>query len=284
MLCTDLHGPSPPGFPLPVLRTAVAGTPLSVGRASAHTEKSQKKNMSHQEILQCPRELGWKSWCDTLLPSTVWNFFSKHFLALASSLYVMKINPLLFFDLGSSGRSMFSIYIETIIKSDPFMERKQELHDWVFVKSVTLTSPNAPKYSLMVSSVASGFNPPTKIFLTGSFFMAIALLGSIKRPSSLCSFCCSTWGLRQVIINQSESEKSNPETEKKSEVLPSSKSRGTYSTCYIFCKIIWRWCTCLFHTGWVFEEDKAKTSRPAAIRVKLDGAIRHITEFAKVVL
>lgn len=44
----------------------------------------------------------------------------------------------------------------------------------------------------MVSSVASGFNPPTKIFLTGSFFMAIAFLGSMGRPSSLCSFCSST--------------------------------------------------------------------------------------------
>lgn len=61
-----------------------------------------------------------------------------------------------------------------------------------------LTSPKAPKYSLMASSVASGFNPPTKIFLAGSFFMAIAFLGSMGRPSSLCSFCSST--CRRVII------------------------------------------------------------------------------------
>lgn len=60
------------------------------------------------------------------------------------------------------------------------------------------TSPKAPKYSLMASSVASGFRPPTKIFLAGSFFIAIALLGSIWRPSSLCSFCSSTCRFKQI--------------------------------------------------------------------------------------
>lgn len=41
MLCTHLRGPNPPG--LLVLRTAVVGKPLWVGRALAHTEKSQEK-------------------------------------------------------------------------------------------------------------------------------------------------------------------------------------------------------------------------------------------------
>lgn len=55
------------------------------------------------------------------------------------------------------------------------------------------TSPKAPKYSSMTSFAVSGLRPPTKIFLTGSFFIAKALLGSITLPSSLCSFCASTF-------------------------------------------------------------------------------------------
>lgn len=55
-----------------------------------------------------------------------------------------------------------------------------------------LTSPKVPKYSWMTSFEVSGLRPPTKIFLTGSFFMAMAFLGSICRPSNLCSFCSRT--------------------------------------------------------------------------------------------
>lgn len=58
--------------------------------------------------------------------------------------------------------------------------------------NLCLTSPKVPKYSSMTSFEVSGLRPPTKIFLTGSFLMAIALFGSICRPSSLCSFCSRT--------------------------------------------------------------------------------------------
>lgn len=54
------------------------------------------------------------------------------------------------------------------------------------------TSPKVPKYSWITSFEVSGLRPPTKIFLTGSFFMAMAFLGSMTRPSSLCSFCSKT--------------------------------------------------------------------------------------------
>lgn len=53
----------------------------------------------------------------------VWNFFSRHFLTLASSLNVMKMKPLLFFVLGSSGSSMVSIW-----------KRKESSSDYAAVK------------------------------------------------------------------------------------------------------------------------------------------------------
>lgn len=56
-----------------------------------------------------------------------------------------------------------------------------------------ITSPKVPKYSWMTSFEVSGLRPPTKIFLTGSFFMAMAFFGSITLPSSLCSFCSRTF-------------------------------------------------------------------------------------------
>lgn len=78
-------------------------------------------------------------------------------------MYVIKQNPLLSFVFVSMGSSIFSI------------------------------SPKAPKYSLICSSEVSGLNPPTKTFLGGSFpFKALALLGSINLPSSLCSFSSKT--------------------------------------------------------------------------------------------
>lgn len=61
-----------------------------------------------------------------------------------------------------------------------------------------LTSPKAPKYSRIFSSVVSGLRPPTNIFLTGSFFIAIAFLGSICLPSNRCSFCCNTCNPQKV--------------------------------------------------------------------------------------
>lgn len=140
----------------------------------------------------------------TLLPWMLWNFFSRHFLTLEASLNVMKMNPLLFLVLWSVGSSAVSIWRESLeldfrvvysrsvtkehcakgnFESSPSFQKKC---------TTTPTSPNVSKYSLIVSSVASGFRPPTKIF-TGSFFIAIAFLGSIERPSSLCSFCSRTW-------------------------------------------------------------------------------------------
>lgn len=57
----------------------------------------------------------------------------------------------------------------------------------------SFTSPKAPKYSSITSLAVSGLRPPTKIFLTGSFFIAMAFLGSICRPSNRCSFCSRTY-------------------------------------------------------------------------------------------
>jgi len=55
------------------------------------------------------------------------------------------------------------------------------------------TSPKEPKYSLTFSSGVSGERPPTKIFFTGSLlFMALAFLGSMTFPLSLCSLCVTT--------------------------------------------------------------------------------------------
>lgn len=51
-----------------------------------------------------------ESCVNTLLPPTVWYFFSIAFLTAASSLYVMNTNPLLFSVFGSCGSSIFSIY------------------------------------------------------------------------------------------------------------------------------------------------------------------------------
>lgn len=60
-------------------------------------------------------------------------------------------------------------------------------------KCFKCTSPKVPKYSSMTSFEVSGLSPPTKIFFTGSFFIAMAFLGSICLPSSLCSFCSRTY-------------------------------------------------------------------------------------------
>lgn len=67
----------------------------------------------------------------------------------------------------------------------------------------SLTSPKAPKYSLISSSGVSGLRPPTNTFLGGSFpFMALALLGSISFPSSLCSFSSNTCIQDNVSVKQ----------------------------------------------------------------------------------
>lgn len=134
-----------------------------------------------------------ESCVNTLLPPTVWYFFSIAFLTAASSLYVMNTNPLLFSVFGSCGSSIFSIYkrgenaFYTSIFIPVCLWRNATVHQ------KKTTSPKAPKYSSMTSFAVSGLRPPTKIFLTGSFFIAKALLGSITLPSSLCSFCASTF-------------------------------------------------------------------------------------------
>lgn len=118
---SHLHGLSLPGLHnrhLVPLHTAAAGTPLLAERSSAHTaEKMQIYNFKPVD--------GKRHWnssitsrfsqflsvlVHTLPPSMLWYFFSRHFLTLASSLYVIKMKPLLFFDLGSMGSSMVSIW------------------------------------------------------------------------------------------------------------------------------------------------------------------------------
>lgn len=92
--------------------------------------------------------------------------------------------------------------------SQPRMPRPGQLagNSW----GHTLTSPNSPKYSLIFSSVASGFRPPTKIFFTGSFFMAMAFLGSMTRPSSLCSFWSRTCSNRKESSSQWDDPAQSP--------------------------------------------------------------------------
>ncbi len=103
----------------------------------------------------------------------------------------MNTKPLLLFVFGSIGSSIVSIYKRHNRYS---INKNQKTKTNVFILNrLKLTSPKAPKYSRIFSSVVSGLRPPTKIFLAGSFFMAMALLGSICRPSSLCSFCSSTF-------------------------------------------------------------------------------------------
>lgn len=205
MPCTHLRGPSPPGLPLLVLRTAVAGTPLSVGRALAHTEKSQEKRVTPGNT---------QIYCWTGKKELVCYPAAFHRVKLllqtflGTGLFFIRDEdeapPLLWF--GLDGKvNVFNLQRDTRVTP-----RNSTADGWVLLESVKLTSPNAPKYSLMVSSLASGFNPPTKIFLTGSFFMAIALLGSIKRPSSLCSFCCSTCG--SIRDNESHSQQTATKT------------------------------------------------------------------------
>lgn len=131
----------------------------------------------------------------TLLPQTLWYFFSRIFLMADSSLKVMKTKPLLLFVFGSIGSSIVSICKHHNRYS---INKCQKTQINVLCSiDVKLTSPKAPKYSRTFSSVVSGLRPPTKIFLTSSFFIAMALLGSICRPSSLCSFCSSTLQMKR---------------------------------------------------------------------------------------
>lgn len=58
-------------------------------------------------------------------PWMLWYFFSRHFFTLVSSLYVMKMNPLLFFDLGSIGSSMVSIWKKDDRRKD--FDQKQQI-------------------------------------------------------------------------------------------------------------------------------------------------------------
>lgn len=100
--------------------TAAAGRPLWAGLFWFHTETTQenytlqtidfcKIHETEDPILPvCKNE--WRAL--TLLPPTVWYFFSIAFFTGASSLYVMNTNPLLFSVFGSCGSSMVSIYAE----------------------------------------------------------------------------------------------------------------------------------------------------------------------------
>lgn len=138
----------------------------------------------------------------------LWNFFSMMHFTGSSSLNVMKQKPLLLFVLVSMGSSIDSTcsrwqYIWIIWQlscgvcyiSAQTSHKATLLNEWKHSKQTNIgTSPKAPKYSLTFSSGVSGERPPTKIFFTGSFpFMALAFLGSITFPLSLCSFCEATF-------------------------------------------------------------------------------------------
>lgn len=130
----------------------------------------------------------------------------------------------------------------------------------------TPTSPKAPKYSLIASSVASGFNPPTKIFLAGSFFIAIALLGSIWRPSSLCSFCSSTYRKKKYHQWHQESQLTDLRN-----VFCCFKEEQSNEAHFV-------------HTGRVFKEHEAEASGPASVGVHFDGAVWNLPKLAEVIL
>lgn len=204
-----------------------------------------------------------ESCVNTLLPPTVWYFFSIAFLTAASSLYVMNTNPLLFSVFGSCGSSIFSIYKrgENAFYASIFILVCLWRNAIVHQKT---TSPKAPKYSSMTSFAVSGLRPPTKIFLTGSFFIAKALLGSITLPSSLCSFCASTF----------------------EQTAQNIFFKNTLMLCTIQPLAVQLFCfsTHLLHTGCIFEENEAKTSWPAGVLVDLYGAVRHFSKFIEVIL
>lgn len=144
----------------------------------------------------------------TLLSPILWYFFSMMVLTGSSSLNVMKQKPLLLFVLFSMGSSMDStcsgdhMTILSVKRQSGDSVLLAELQKWpkLHVQKYVLrfTSPKAPKYSLTFSSGVSGERPPTKIFFTGSLpFIALAFLGSMTLPLSLCSFCVATLGMRK---------------------------------------------------------------------------------------
>lgn len=123
------------------------------------------------------------------------------------------------------------------------------------------TSPKVPKYSWMTSFEVSGLRPPTKTFLTGSFFIAKAFLGSITLPSNLCSFCART--LETITF------------------WNTIKSRSSWN--YITVHGISCFSTHLLYTGCIFKENEAKASWPSGRLVHLDGAVCHLTKFVEVI-
>lgn len=124
------------------------------------------------------------------------------------------------------------------------------------------TSPKVPKYSWMTSFEVSGFRPPTKIFLTGSFFMAMAFLGSITLPSNLCSFCSRTL-----------------KTQSRKTLNIACLANTDILMCWYY-----RFPNYLVYTGRIFKENKAETSWPACLLVHLYGAVCHLTKFREVIL
>lgn len=73
-------------------------------------------------------------------------------------------------------------------------------------ENIPVSSP--PQAWLLL--VGSGLRPPTKIFFTGSFFMAMAFLGSMTRPSSLCSFWSRTCSNRKESSSQWDDPAQSP--------------------------------------------------------------------------
>lgn len=71
----------------------------------------------------------------TLLPPTLWYFFSIAFLTGVSSLYVMNTNPLLFSVFGSCGSSMVSIYTRRKRKKKNFKKKLQPFHKHLLLKN-----------------------------------------------------------------------------------------------------------------------------------------------------
>ncbi len=113
------------------------------------------------------------------------------------------------------------------------------------------------KYSRILSSVVSGFSPPTKIFFMGSFFIAIAFFGSICRPSSLCSFCAKTCVKRN----------NDSAFHRRITRLQVSRSTKAY----------------LFYTGWLFKKNKPKSPWSSSVGVHFDGAVCHLSKFREVI-
>lgn len=91
----------------------------------------------------------------------------------------------------------------------------------------------------------------------GSFFIAIAFLGSICRPSSLCSFCAKTCAKRNDELAY--------------------HWRITRLQVFLSTKAY------LIYTGWLFKKNKPKSPWSSSVGVHFDGAVCHLSKFREVI-